>query len=144
MTTRIVSLSLVILLTISIALPAQNAGRTFTKSFNTDSKGTIRLDLVNAIDLKIWDNPSVRIDIMVSLPAGRGPMLNELANVGRYNLTAKSLDAEDTLVITAPNLAKHVRIKGEELKESISYMIFVPKNLKIEMPNSISLADPGK
>jgi hypothetical protein len=144
MTTRIAFLSLVILLTNSFAVQAQNDSRTFTKSFNTDSKGTIRLDLTNTIDLKIWDNPYIRIAVTVTMPAGRGSMLNELANVGRYNLVAKPLDADDTLVITAPNLAKQIRLKGEELKESISYVIFVPKNLKIEMPNPISMADPGK
>jgi hypothetical protein len=127
-----------------IAVIAQNANRTFTKSFNTDSKGIVRLDLINTIDLKIWDNPTIRIDINVSLPSGMGPMMNELANVGRYNLVAKPVPEDDMLIISAPNLQKQIKVKGEELKEMVSYVIFVPKNIKVEMPNPVTMADPKK
>jgi len=141
MRTRTVLLSLVCLFAFPFFVQGQTAGKTFTKSFNTDSKGIIRLDLVNAIDLKVWDNPSIRIEISVSLPSGNNNVLNELGNVGRYNLVAKSVDSEDMLVISAPNLQKQIRIKGEELKETVSYVVFVPKNLKIELPNASVLAD---
>lgn len=144
MTTRTASLSILILLSLSHTVAAQTAGKTFTKSFNTDSKGVIRLDLANAIDLKVWDNPSIRIEISVNLPSGNSSVLNELANVGRYNLIATSIDIDDALVITAPNLQKQIRIKGEELKENVSYVVYVPKNVKIEMPNAVMLADVKK
>lgn len=144
MTTRTAYLSILILLTLTCTAAAQTAGKTFTKSFNTDDKGVIRLDLANTIDLKVWDNPTIRIEISVSLPSGNSSVLNELGNVGRYNLVAKSIDSEDALVITAPNLQKQIRIKGEELKENVSYIVFVPKNLKIEMPNAVMLAEVKK
>ena len=144
MTTRKACLSILILLSLNNVMTAQTAGKTFTKSFNTDSKGVIRLELANAIDLKTWDNPSVRIEISVSLPSGNSSVLNELANVGRYNLVAKSIDSDDALVISAPNLQKQIRIKGEELKENVSYIVYVPKNLKIEMPDAVMLADVKK
>lgn len=136
MTTRIALP--VILLALSLAAGAQSAEKTFSKSFNTDGKGTISLDLPGAIDLKIWDNPTIRIGITVSIPTGSAAMLGELANAGRYNLVAKSSD--DVLSIKAPNMLKQIRIKGEEVRETLSFVVFVPKDLKIEMPNALTAA----
>lgn len=128
--------SMIILLALSIPVSAQVAEKTFSKSFNTDNKGTIVLDLPGAIDLKIWDNPSIRIGITISIPSGNNAMLGELANVGRYNLVSKS--EGDALTIQAPNLQKQIKVKGEELRETVTFVVFVPKDLKIEMPNADS------
>ncbi len=134
MTTRFNSM--IILLALSIPVSAQVAEKTFSKSFNTDNKGTIVLDLPGAIDLKIWDSPSIRIGITISIPSGNNAMLGELANVGRYNLVSKS--EGDALTIQAPNLQKQIKVKGEELRETVTFVVFVPKDLKIEMPNADS------
>ena len=106
MTTRIISLALLLTLTMSAAAQT-TAAKTFNKSFNTESKSTIRLDLPGEVDLKIWNNPSIRIEITISLPSGNPAMLNELANVGRYNLVSKAI--EDALLIQAPNMQKQIR-----------------------------------
>lgn len=131
MTTRIKIT--IILLTILFAASAQTASKTFNKSFNTDNRGTIMLDLPGNIDLKVWDNPSIKFEISVTLASGNGAMLNELANIGRYNLVSKS--EGDVLVITAPNLQKQLKVKGEVLREVLTFMVFVPKDLKIELPH---------
>ncbi|MFN0035598.1 MAG: hypothetical protein ACKVUS_11060 [Saprospiraceae bacterium] len=132
MTTKRIPFALILLTSLAVSISAQTtAGKTFTKSFNTDGKGTLRLDLPGAVDLKVWDNPSIRFEISVSLPTGNGPMLNELANIGRYNLASKA--DGDALVITAPNLQKQLKVKGTELKEALNFVVFVPKNLQIEM-----------
>lgn len=136
MTTRIASL--VILLTLSLSALAQPAEKTFSKSFSTDGKGTINLNLPGAIDLKIWDNTTIRIGFTVSSPSGNGAMLGELANVGRYNLVSKS--EGDVLTISAPNMQKQIKVKGEVLPETLHYVVFVPKDLKIEMPNAEAFA----
>lgn len=130
--------SIIILLALSFSMAAQSAEKTFSKSFNTESKGTIKLDLPGAIDLKIWDNPTIRIGITVSTPTGNDAMLGELARVGRYNLTSKG--EGDVLTITAPNMQKQIRVKGEELRETLTFVVFVPKDLKIEMPNADTYA----
>lgn len=127
MTKRIVSIAL--LLTFALSAFAQTTGKTFTKSFNTEGKSRIQLDLPGTVDLKVWNGPSIRIEIAVDLPSGNTSMLDQLALVGRYNLNANVVD--ETLVITAPNVYKVVRIKGEELRENITYTVFVPKDLDV-------------
>lgn len=140
MSSRIVSLAL--LLTFALSAFAQTTEKTFTKAFNTEGKTRIKLDLPGAIDLKVWNNPTIRMEITVSLPSGNVSMLDQLSNVGRYNLAAQAKD--ETLIITAPNLAKVVRIKGEELRENVSYIIFVPKDLQVEMHNPTAMTEMKK
>lgn len=123
-----------LLLTLFVAASAQTASRTFTKSFNTDGRGKIVLDLPGSIDVKTCSGPALRFEIGVTLPEGKGYMLNELANIGRYNLVSKS--EGDALIITAPNLEKLLRVKGEVLKEDMTFVVFVPKDLSVELPNA--------
>lgn len=141
MTTRIISLALLMALALSAAAQS-TAAKTFNKSFNTESKSTIRLDLPGEVDLKIWNNPNIRIEISISLPSGNPAMLNELANVGRYNLVSKPV--EDVLVIQAPNMQKQIRVKGEELRETLSFVVYVPKDLKVQVTNTEQLAGVKK
>ncbi|MFN0216346.1 MAG: hypothetical protein ACKVT2_18965 [Saprospiraceae bacterium] len=145
MTTKRFQLAIILFASFTISLSAQStAEKTFTKAFNTDDKGMVRLELPGTIDLKVWDNSSIRFEISVSLPSGNGPMLNELANIGRYNLISKA--DGDALVITAPNLQKQLKLKGQEFKETINFVVYVPKGLEIQMlpPGNPPLADAKK
>lgn len=127
------------LLVLSCSAAAQSSGKTFSKSFNTDGRLKVALDLPGEVDLKVWDNPSIRIEISVTLPDGtNSAMLNELANVGRYNLVAKF--EEELVLITAPNLQRQVKVKGQDLKESLSFVVYVPKKMEVEMRNAALLA----
>jgi hypothetical protein len=123
---------------ILLAQNATTAGKTFSKSFNTEGKGRLDLDLPGTVDLKVWDNPNIRIEISVALPNGSSAMLNELATVGRYNLTA--VPENDILLIQSPNLQKQVKVKGEVLKENLTYVVFVPKTMLVQMRNAAELA----
>lgn len=144
MTTR-TQLPLIILLSFSIlTVSAQSATKTFTKSFYTAGKTFLKVDLPGQVDMKVWDNPSIKVEINVNLPAGNIAMLNGLANVGRYNLTAKTVQGEDVMMINAPNMQKQVKIKGEPLREVLYYTVYVPRRMSIEMPNALTLADVKK
>lgn len=131
-----------LLLTLLVAASAQTASKTFNKSFNTDNRGTLMLDLPGVIDVKVWDNPSIKFEIGVTLASGNGSMLNELANIGRYNLVSKS--EGDILLINAPNLQKQLKVKGEALREVLSFAVFVPRDLKIELPHVTADTDLKK
>lgn len=143
MTTKRFPFVLIIIASLAVSLSAQTtAGKTFTKAFNTDGKGTLRLELPGSIDLKVWDNPSIRFEISVSLPTGNGPMLNELANIGRYNLASKA--DGDALVITAPNLQKQLKVKGQEFKETLVFVVFVPKDMQVQLMPSVAILAEAK
>ncbi|TNE56260.1 MAG: hypothetical protein EP344_12850 [Bacteroidetes bacterium] len=94
-----------------------------------EGRDRIKLDLPGPVDLKVWNKPTVRMEITVSLANGNMSMLDQLATVGRYNL--KSVAQDDILLITAPNLYREVRVKGVELKERVSYVVFVPQDVEV-------------
>jgi hypothetical protein len=131
---------LLALLALSLTVAAQSTGKTFSKSFSASGKDQITLDLPGSIDLKVWNNPTIRVEISVSLASGNDAMLNELANVGRYNLVTKP-NGPTGLLMQAPNLQKQVRIKGQELKELVTYVVFVPKDFSVELPNPVTVVE---
>lgn len=127
---------LAVLLVLPLTASPQSAAKTFSKSFNSENKGTLSLELPGLIDTKEWDNTYVKIEINVALPSGNTSMLNELANVGRYNMIAKPVD--DVLQINMPNLQKQVRIKGEVLKEQFAFSVSIPKGMKLQATNTLN------
>ena len=140
MTKRIASL--VLLLTFAFSAFAQTTEKTFTKAYNATGKTQISFDLPGPIDLKVWDNSTIRIEITVHLPSGSMSILDQLANVGRYDLNAQSTD--ETIAISAPNLHKVVRVKGEELKEDVTYTAYVPKGTEVKLHGPVAMIDAKK
>jgi hypothetical protein len=130
-------LSFAALFVTAITLHAQVAAKTLVKSFNLDDKGTIVLELPGSVEVKTWDTPIIRIEISIGLASGNSAMLNELANVGRYNLTAKPND--EALQIQMPNMQKQVKVKGEILKEVLTFVVYTPKDIKVQAINTQSL-----
>ena len=138
MTKHLAVLALSLMLTGIVS--AQNSGKTFTKPFSTDGATRIKFDLPGPIDLKIWHQATIRVEISVDLPSGSTSMLDQLAKVGRYDLAAENVDNE--LVITSPNMHRVVRVIGEKLRENLSYVIYVPKDMDVVLLNSAAaLAD---
>ncbi len=119
---------------LSSGIAAQSPAKIFSKSFNTEGKETLVFDLPGAVDLKIWNNPTIKIEMSVSLPSANPAMLNELANIGRYNMVART--EGDKWFVNIPSMQKQIKLKGEVLKEVLSFVVFVPKDLKVEMLNN--------
>jgi hypothetical protein len=120
-----------------------NTGKTFTKSFNLDGSQQVRVDLPGVVEVREWDGPSLRFEIAVSLPAGQNAaMLEQLANVGRYNLTSKQ--ESTVMVIEAPNLLRTVKVKGQELKENVSFVVFAPRNVHVDLQAVVSAVPAEK
>jgi hypothetical protein len=107
----------------------QSAEKIVIKSFNTSGQSVINLNLPGNAEVKIGDHETVRIQITIQLASGNAGMLDELIKVGRYNLTATSSDGQFNVI--SPNSARKITVKGQELKETLSYIITVPKNLTV-------------
>lgn len=132
---RIIFLAICLTGLVGIAL-AQTGGKTFTKSFNAEGVDKIKFDLPGSVDLKIWNQPTVRIEIHVTLPSSNTSTVEQLAKVGRYDL--KGDMTSNLLVITAPNLQRVVKIKGEEVRETVTYVVFIPKDIEVEVSGTPS------
>jgi hypothetical protein len=57
-------------------------------------------------------------------------------------ITQENSITVDSLVSLLPTgETKQVKVKGEALHESVAYTVWIPKNMGIELPNAVSMAD---
>lgn len=134
------------ILLILLSMPAlvfnQTAERTMLKSFNLHGKSSITVDLPGQVEVKTWDNPHLKIQISVALPNATTSILDELATVGRYDLQEKTTGTEMT--VTSEKLTKVIKIRGQELKEQVSYLVFAPKELPVTVVQQTLAANANK
>ena len=124
-----------LLLLTSIAIG--QAERTFVKSFNLQGRQTVILNLGDNIQVNRWDNDLMRVQMTDSTPSMNNAMLKSVAESGRYML--KNEMTAPVFIVTVPATEKGMKINGNDVKEIITYTVFVPKNvtiLKNTDPNS--------
>jgi hypothetical protein len=105
------------------------AERTFVKSFNLLGRQTVVLNLGDNVQVQPWDNEVMRIQMTVALPSTNDATLKALAESGRYMLKS-DLDLS-TMTVTTPNLRNAIKVNGTELKETLSFIVFVPKTATV-------------
>ena len=105
------------------------AERTFVKSFNLQSRQTVVLNLGDNVQTTTWDNDVMRIQMTVSLASTNDATLKALAESGRYMLKS-DLDLQN-LTVTTPNLHNAIKVNGIELRETLTFMVFVPKSVTV-------------
>jgi hypothetical protein len=129
MNTRIFTLLLPLLLTIAPSI-AQQAEKTLVKSFNLNGHTMIFLDLEGDVDITLWSEPVMRIQMTVTLHNGNENMLKSLVTAGRYNLNTK--EENGSLSIVAPGLDRQIKLSsGQNLGEQIKYQVFAPKDITV-------------
>lgn len=131
MTTLARSSTLVLLLFAAGFLAAQQGEKNLIKSFNTGGKDQLAFELPGPVDVKTWDNTTVRIELKLALPNSNGSTLDELIRLGRYNLVSSLVG--EIFTVSSPNTARKLTIKGQELKENLSYVISVPKTALVKV-----------
>ncbi len=86
------------------------------------------MNLGENIQTTTWDNDVVRIQMTVSVPTNEST-LKALAETGRYMLKSE-LNVQD-LTVSAPGILNTVKLNGVIVKETISFLVFVPKNITV-------------
>ena len=131
MTTLTRTLTVIPLLLLAGFMAGQQGEKNLIKSFNTGGKNLLAFELPGPVEVKTWDNTTVRIELTLALPNSNGGTLDELIRLGRYNLVS-SLNGE-IFTVNSPNSARKLSIKGQELKENLSYVISVPKTALVKV-----------
>ena len=103
-----------------------NFVRSFSGQFNI-----VKLDLGENVEVKTWDNPTVRIVINVRFTQQNMTMniVKGFAELGRYTLES-DLTAKD-LRITATQINHRLKLNGHPVKDQIRYTVYVPKNVEL-------------
>ncbi|WP_020534423.1 hypothetical protein [Lewinella cohaerens] len=127
-----------LLLVTAAGLFAQTVEKTFVRSFNLQGAQEAVLQIEGPVDVQTWSQSITRIQMTVGIERGSESMLRSLAQAGRYNLKGQ-LD-NDQYLISVPGLEREVLVNGQALAENISYVIFVPEDVRINIENSTSAA----
>jgi hypothetical protein len=105
------------------------AERVFVKSFNLFGRQTLVLNLGENIQIVPTDNDIVRVQMTVKLANANDALLKAIAETGRYIL--KSDMTVHDISVTAPGLLNELKLNGNIINETITYMLFIPKNITV-------------
>jgi hypothetical protein len=105
------------------------AERTFVKSFNLQGRQTVILNLGDNIQVNQWDSDLMRVQMTVSTPNVSDAMLKSIAESGRYML--KNEMTAQAFIVNVPAVQKTIKINGNDLKETITYTVYMPKNVTV-------------
>jgi hypothetical protein len=96
----------------------------------------VELDLNGQVEVKEWSNSLMRVHVTIGIETGSDAMLKSLVTAGRYNLKAN--ETAEGLMIDAPGLARTITVRGVELKENITYVIYKPEDVTLRLTNEAS------
>lgn len=122
----------ILLSVMCVTMFAQSVERTLVKSFNLKGNTSVVLDLKGDVDVRHWNSELVRIQININLENGTEAILKSLIIAGRYNLK-DSVGEDGGYVINSPGLAREVKLRDSMLKERLSYTVFAPENVLVQL-----------
>lgn len=115
----------------------QTIEKVLVKSFNLQGAQEVVLKTTGGVTVQTWEQDILRIQMTIGLDqGGSDAMLKSLLQAGRYNLRAELV--EGRLVIDNPGLERDVLRNGQPLAERISFVVFAPENLRVEVADGTS------
>ncbi len=108
------------------------AQTTFVKSFKLNGNDYVILNLDGEVEVKEWEDSFLRIHTNVAIDNASSQALKAFSMQGRYNLKPSITD-DGSLSIEAVPRPVNVKYKGQTLGENVTYTVFIPKNVGIEV-----------
>ncbi|MCB0705116.1 MAG: hypothetical protein KDC34_07390 [Saprospiraceae bacterium] len=129
---RIYTLALLMMFGAATQLQAQEVEKTLVQSLNPGTNYAVSFDMSGPVEIIEWNDPVIRIQTTIRLHNATDTILRSLVQAGRYS--PKGVSNEGLYEVSIPALAKQVTVGGQELQESFSYIIYVPRGLDVELP----------
>ena len=121
------------LLLSTVSIAQQASERTLVKSFNLQGNETVVLDFEGAVEVQTWSNSTVRVQMNIKVNNRPDSFLKSMITAGRYNLDA--MEGDQGITISAPGMERKVKLRGAELQESLSYLVFAPEHVQVVLSN---------
>lgn len=128
-------LSIFIALVLTTSVVFGQTEKTLVKTFNLQGNTAVALNLNGNVTVEEWGENTLRVHMNISLKNTNVNMLKYLITEGRYNLVLETTDTG--LQLTSPGRNKDVVInkEGDVLSEIVTYTVFVPRNVNVEILN---------
>lgn len=123
--------SILILFVLSFNNSYAQANLKFNQTFSSMNAVNMNLNVENsAVVIKTIKGSRVVIEMLISISSPNTNLLEFIAKEGRYDLE-KSFDEEtQTLILAAKKHKDIITIKGQEISEEVSYVIYIPETMQ--------------
>jgi hypothetical protein len=92
----------------------------------------INLDVQsNDVVIKNIKGSRVIIEMLIHISSPNTNLLEFIAKNGRYDLNKSFNDETQTLILAAKKHKDIITIKGKEISEQVSYVIYVPETVQL-------------
>lgn len=120
---------LLILFVGSVTTSYGQANLKFNQTFSSMNAVNINLDVESKdnIVVKSIKGSRIVIEMLIDISSSNTRLLEFIAEGGRYDLEKSFNDETKTLTLSAKKHKDIITIKGEEINEQVSYVIYVPE-----------------
>lgn len=134
-------LIILITLILTTSLVFGQTEKTLVKTFNLEGNASVALNLNGNVTVEEWGENTLRVHMNITLENTNVNMLKYLITQGRYNLVLATTDTG--VVLSSPGRDKNVIINkaGDILSEKVTYTVFVPRNIQVEILNKDSVEE---
>ena len=121
--------SIIILFALSFSNSYAQANLKFNQTFSSRNAVNINLNVEsNDIVVKTIKGSRIVIEMLISISSPNTNLLEFIAKGGRYDLEKAFNDETQTLTLNAKKHKDIISIKGQEIREEVSYVIYVPED----------------
>ena len=112
----------------------QNNDLTLVKAISAGDAYLLNVELDGEVSVQTWDKTFIRVETSINSNCHSTATLKHLWYEGRYNIARES-DAFG-LTINMPALQKKVTINSMEFKDVLTFKIFVPQGMKVNLQHT--------
>ena len=103
----------------------QSVEKTLIKPVNLKGNTDLDLNLNGKVEVKKWNNDYAQVEIGIKAYGINSTVLKSLVAAGRYNIKVEYNG--DKVQLSTYALAKTIKVRGQELKDQVTFTIFVPE-----------------
>jgi hypothetical protein len=98
--------------------------KTLVKPVNLFGNNQIDIMLNGEVSIQEWSNEHAQVEMSITAYGVNSQVLKSLVAAGRYNIKVENKN--DTIILSSPNLAKALKVRGNSLKDEVKYILYVP------------------
>lgn len=116
------------LLVLSFSTSYAQANLKFNQTFSSMNAVNVNLDVESKdVVIKTIKGSRIVIEMLINISSPNSNLLEFIAEGGRYDLEKSFNDETQTLILAAKKHKNIITIKGKEISEEVSYVIYVPE-----------------
>ncbi len=122
---------------------AQLVSKTIHQTFTLDGAEKININVVGSkVEIRETKGSRILCETTVKLAVSNEKLLDFVANSGRYDLDKVIDNATNELTIASKKSNNVIVVKGEEIREELSYIFYIPTTIKFV--NNSTIQDMSK